>query len=77
MRDCNFGNILRPSMYQNVTEGKFMFFHKKSSKSSDFHYLESGLYPYIADIVEAMNTFIQEAHNHNKSCITVEVSRRT
>ena len=32
------------SMYQNVTQGKVMFFRKKLSKSSDFYYLESGLY---------------------------------
>ena len=66
-----------PSMYQNVTEGKFMFFDKKLSKSSQFYYLETGLYPSITDIVEAMNTLIQERHNHSESCVTVKVSRRT
>ena len=66
-----------PSMYQNVTEGKFMFFDKKLSKSSEFHYLEPGLYPSITDIVEAMNILIQERHNHSENCIKVKVSRRT
>ena len=66
-----------PSMYQNVTEGKFMFFDKKLSKSSEFYYLEPGLYPSITDIVEAMNALIQERHNHIESCVTVKLSRRT
>ena len=63
------------SMYQNVTEGKILFFGKKLSKSSEFYYLEPGLYPSITDIVEAMKTLIQERHNHSENCITVEVSR--
>ena len=65
-----------PSMYQNVTEGKFMFFDKKFSKSSEFYYLEPGLYPSITDIVEAMNTLIHEKHNHSENCFTFKVSRR-
>ena len=69
--------ISYPSMYKNVTEGKFMFFDKKLSKSSEFYYLEPGLYPSITDIVEAMNTLIQERHNHSENCVTVKVSRRT
>ena len=66
-----------PSMYQNVTAGKFMFFDQKLSKSSEFYYLEPGLYPSITDIVGAMNTLIQERHNHSENCVTVKVSRRT
>ena len=66
-----------PSMYQNVTEGIFMFFDKELSRSSEFYYLEPGLYPSITDIVEAMNTLIQERHNHSENCYTVKVSRRT
>ena len=64
-------------MYQNVTEGNIMFFDKKLSKSSEFYYLEHGLYLSITDVVEAKNTLIQERHNHSESCIKVEVSRRT
>ena len=45
--------------YENITDGKFIFFDKKLPKSSDFYYLEPGLYPSITDIVEAMNTLIQ------------------
>ena len=54
-----------------------MFFEKKLSKSSEFYYLEPGLYPSITDFVEAMNTLIQERHNHSEKCITVKVFRRT
>ena len=53
------------------------FFDRKLSKSSEFYYLEPGLYPSITDIVEAMNPLIQETHNHSENCITVKVSRRT
>ena len=49
----------------------------KLSKSSDFDYLGPDLYPSITDIVEDMNTLIQERHNHSENCITVKVSRRT
>ena len=69
--------ISYPSMYQNVTEGKFMFFDKKFSTSSEFYYLELGLYHSITDNVEAMNIPIQERHNHSENCIKVKVSRRT
>ena len=68
--------ISYPSRYQNVTERKFMFFDKNLSKLSEFYYLEPGLYPPIADIVEAMNILIQERHNHSKNCIKIKVSRR-
>ena len=64
-------------MYQKVTEGKFTFFDKKLSKSSEFYYLEPDLYPSNTDIVEAMNTLIQGRHNHSENCIIVKVSRRT
>ena len=69
--------ISYPSMYQNVTEGKFMFFDKKLSNLSEFYYVEPGLYPSITDIVEAMNTLIQERHNHDENRITVKLSRKT
>ena len=69
--------ISYPSMYQNVTEGKFMFFDKNFSKSSELHYLEPDLYPSITDIVEAMNILIQERHNQSENCIKVKVSRKT
>ena len=65
------------SMYQKFTEGKLMFFDNKLSKSLELYHREPGLYPSITDIVEAMNTLIQEKHNHSKNCIKVKVSPRT
>ena len=65
-----------PSIYQNITEGKFKFFDEKLPKSTSTYNLERGLYTSIADIVEAMNMLIQERNNHNETCITVKVSRR-
>ena len=58
--------ISYPSMYQNVTEGKITFFDKKLSKSSEFYYLEPGLYPSVTDIVEAINILIQERQSQRK-----------
>ena len=73
---CNFG-ISYPSMYQNVTDGKFLFYDAIYSKTTTAYYWEPGLYSSVPDIVEAMNLLIQERNNHNENCITVEVSRRT
>ena len=75
--EVRISEISYPSMYQNVTEGKFMFFDKKLSKSPEFCYLEHGLYSSITDFIEAMNILIQERHNHSEKCIKVKVSRRT
>ena len=66
-----------PSMYQNITEGKFKFFDKKLSKSTSTYNLEPGLYTSITGIVEAMNMLIQQRKNHIENCITVKVSRRS
>ena len=66
-----------PSMYQNITEGKFKFFDEKLSKSTSTYNLEPGLYTSNKNIVEAMNKLIQERNNHNETCITVKVSRRS
>ena len=56
---------------------KFKFFDEKLSKSTSAYNLEPGLYTCITDIVEAMNTVIQEKNNQNETCITVDVPRRT
>ena len=69
--------ISYPSKYQNITEEKFKFFDEKLSKSTSIYILEPGLYTSIIDIVEAMNAFIQERNNHNETCKTVKVSRKT
>ena len=51
--------ISYPSMYQNITEGKFKFFDKKLSASTSIYIIKLGLYTSITDIVEAMNTFFK------------------
>ena len=68
--------ISHPSMYQNITEGKFKFFDDKLSKSTTTYNLEPVLYTSITDFVEAMKMLIQERNSHNETCITVKVSRR-
>ena len=52
-----------------------MFYDEKIPKTTEAHYLEPGLYSSITDIVEAMNTLIQERNNHRDFCITIKVSR--
>ena len=69
--------ISYPPMYQNITEGKFKFFDEKIPKSTSTYNLELGKYTSITDIVEAMNRLIQERNNHNETCTTVKISRRT
>ena len=73
---CNLTKIL-PMKLTKKAEGKIKFFDEKLSKSTSTYKLEPGLYTSIADIVEAMNTLIQERNNHNETCIKVKVSRRT
>ena len=64
-------------MYQNVTEAKFKFFDEKLLKTTSTYNLEPGLYTSLTDIVEAMNTLIQERNHHQRTCITVKASRKT
>ena len=54
-----------------------MFYDEKLSKTTEAYYLEPGLYSSITDILEAMNTLIQERNNHRDTCITIKVSRVT
>ena len=63
-----FSEKFYPSMYQNKTEGKFKSFDQKFLNSTSTYNLEPGLNTSITDIVEAMNTFIQERNNHNENC---------
>ena len=65
MGGCNFGKIL-PSLYQIVTEGKFMIFDDKLSNSLEVYYLEPGLCPSITDVFESMNNLIPEKQSQRK-----------
>ena len=75
--DVAISEFFFSSMYQNVTEGKFLFYDAIYSKTTTAFYLEPGLYSSVPEIVEAMNLLIQERNNHNENCIAVKVSRRT
>ena len=68
-----FSKISYPSIYQNVTKVKFMFYDEKFSKTAQAYYLEPGLYSSLTDILEAVNTFLQERNNHRDTCITIKV----
>ena len=56
--------ISYPSLYQNVTEGKFTFVDGRESSEEKRKIvpmnIEPGLYPSIVDIVVAMNNKIRE-----------------
>ena len=74
------GSIFRDFLPINVPKrnrGKVMFYDEKISKKTEAHYLQPGLYSSITDIVEAMNTLIQERNNHRDTCNTIKVSRET
>ena len=76
MGGCNVRNIL-PIKVPKYNGGEIQVFDKKLLKSTSTYNLEHGLYTSITDIVEALNTLNQESNNHNKTCITVNVSRRS
>ena len=52
-----------------------MFYNEKLSKTTEAYDFEPGLYSSITDIVEAMNTIIQERNNHRDTCTTIKLSR--
>ena len=54
-----------------------MFYDKKLSKTTEAYYIEPGLDSPITDIVEVLNTLIQERNNHWESCIIIRVNRVT
>ena len=68
--------IIQRSNVPNCHGGKMcVSWQKKLSKSSELYYLEPRFHPSITGIVEAMNTLIQQRHNHSEICITDKVSR--
>ena len=62
MRGGNFRNILTINV--KILPRESLFFDAKLSNSSDQYYFEPSLYHSITDIVEAMNTLIQEKQSH-------------
>ena len=75
--EVTVSEISYPSMYQNVREGNFLFHDSELSKTKDYYYPEPGLYHFITDIAEAMNSNTQNRNNYNTTCIGVKVDRRT
>ena len=76
MGSSNFRDFL-PMNLPKLTQGKFMFFDDKLSKTTEAYYLEPGLFFSLTNIVKAMNTLIHQRNNHRDACITIEVSRVT
>ena len=72
----NFRKILPINVPKN-SGGNLEFFDEKLSKSTTTNNLEPGLHTSITDIVEALNTLLQERNNHKETSVTVKVSRRT
>ena len=66
MGGCNFRNNL-PIKVPKLNGGIFKFFDEKLSEYTSTYNLELELYTSITDIVEAMNTLIQERNNHNET----------
>ena len=64
-----------PSVFQNVTGGKIMFFGEKLSKTTKPYFLEPGLYSSETDIVETMTTLIQGRNDESDTCIRIRVNR--
>ena len=63
-------------MYQNVREGKIIFFDTKIFKIVPYLLSATRSSPFITDFVDAMTSLIQKRHNLGKCCITIKVSRR-
>ena len=68
-----------PSLYQNITDGKFFSLDAATpdTKPSDYYTIDAGLYPSISDIVNEMNKQIQEREKYEKTPIKLKVNRIT
>ena len=58
-------------------EGKYKFFDKNFSDYPETFSMEPGLCYSSTDILEAMNTLIQERHNHKENSIAFKISQGT
>ena len=70
-----------PSLYQNITEGKFFYLDEATPntkpKTSDYYTLDPGLCPSISDIVNEMNQKGQEREKYEKTPIRLHVNKIT
>ena len=71
--------LFYPSLYQNITEGKFFYLDEATpnTKPSDCYTLDPGLYPSISDIVNEMNKKIQALEKYEKTPIRLHVNKIT
>ena len=60
--------LSNPSLYQNITEGKFFYLDEATpdTKPSNYYTLDPGLYPSISDIVNEMKKKIRNVKNMKK-----------
>ena len=73
---CNFKKIL-PISVPKCYGGKIYAFCQETFKVVRILLSETWSLPFHYGFVEAMNTLVQERHNHSENCITLKVSRRT
>ena len=68
-----------PSLYQNITEGKFFYLDEATpdTKPSDYYTLDPGLYPSISDIVNEKQRKSQEREKNEKTPIKLHVNKIT
>ena len=65
-----------PSLYQNITEGKFFYLDESTpdTKPSDYYTLAPGLYRSFSDIINKLNRKIQEREKYEKTPIKLHVN---
>ena len=68
-----------PSLYQNITEGKFFYLDEATpdTKPLDYYALHSGLYPSNSDVVNEMHRKIQEREMYEKTPIKLHFNKIT
>ena len=66
-----------PSLYQNITEGKFFYLDEATpdTKPLDYYTILSGLYPSNSDIFNEMHRIIQEREKYEKTPIKLHVRK--
>ena len=77
--EVSITELAYPSLYQNITDGKFFSLDAATpdTKPSDYYRTDERLYPSISDIVNEMNKKIQERENYEKTPIKLKVNRIT
>lgn len=68
-----------PSMYQNITLGKFFYteFSKEATEPPEPYTIKPGLYTSISEIINAMNNLISDRMKRKEKYITAHVDKIT